>query len=286
MKITNPANWVMVIGIILVISAFLRLFGFPVPSLVVALISVVAALISLTDVLEVTEYKKHSTTVQKLTFGVFGLAFILWLFQFNSKISLIQNIGDGFTLMGLGLVILLYGWKERIELKKEQNTEKAIEINDEYKFKITKNEYDEVMKLNDIIERLKKIDQETLAKNRLHDGWAQFSDTLVEHLQKWGGEPFYDGLNRQKFTEFIISLDSAAEQISNIANTDYQTQTTKEIDIGLNIVEVSIQPRMNNMHIQSIDDVYKELKKSLNVWDEFKDLVNKRYEKERAELRK
>lgn len=286
MKIKS-AYFVGAIGTVFIIASVLRFFGNSVPSLVIALISVVAALITLSDVLEITKFRKYCFSVQLLALSVFILAFILWLFPIDSNISYISNISDGFTIMGLGFVIGLYGLKEIFEHNRGKNPKTVNEVNYEYLFRITKNEYDEVMKINDVIMRLKKLDQETFPINRLHDGWAQFSDILYEHMQMGKvEEQFYDGKNREKFTQFIIHLDKAAEKISNIADSDYLTLKTKKVDVGLDIDEVSIQPRINNMHINSIKEVYKGLEEALNSWDEFKDSVNKRYEKERAELRK
>ncbi|OXS76980.1 DNA-binding protein [Lysinibacillus sp. KCTC 33748] len=272
---------VIAIGLIFVIAAICRLFGYSVPSSVVALISVIAALISLSDVLDITKSKKYTVYVQGMALILFVIAMIMWLFPNLANSLSLPSIGDVFTILGLGFVISLYGWKEILESKKVNE----IKVNNEYKFKLTEFEYNEMMQLNDIIERLKNLDREFFPYNKVHDGWAQFSDSLAEHWNRWKG-PFYDGMNRKNYFEFLRVLDQTAEKIGDVADPDYRKFNTRIVKMWEDSIEVTCQPRMNNIHIASMDDVSKEIQKVLILWDEVKNPITKRYEKERAELKK
>ncbi|WP_318617630.1 APC family permease [Sporosarcina sp. YIM B06819] len=269
---------VIAIGLIFVIAAVYRLFGYSVPSSVVALISVIAALISLSDVLDITKLKKYTAYVQGIALIFFVIAMIMWLFPNLANSLSLPIIGDGFTILGLGFVIGLYGWKEILESKKVNE----IKVNNEYKYKLTEFEYLEMMQLNDIIERLKNLDREFFPYNKVHDGWALFNDSLAEHWNKWKG-PFYDGMNRKNYFEFLSALDQTAEKIGDVADPDFRYFNTRQVKMWGDSIEVTSQPRMNNIHIASMDDVSKEIQKVLILWDKVKNPVTKRYEEERAE---
>ncbi|MED3576928.1 DNA-binding protein [Bacillus cereus] len=275
----KSAYVVLAVGVIFVFAAILRFFGYSTPSLVVALISLIAALISFSDILEITRYKKIGTISQIFALIFFILAIIIWLFQFNLEYQFIQTIGDSFTILGLGLVIGLYGFKEILDNK--NIIEKSNPSIEYIKFKITLNEYEEMMKLNDIMERLKKLDQDTFPYNRVHNGWAFFYDSLHEHLVKWHG-PFFDGMNREKYDEFLWALNNATDKIGNIADPDYIIGTRK-VEMWNEFIELTIQKSIHNAPISSMNDIKKEMTNVQLKWNEFKDLVNNRYEKERAE---
>ncbi|EKN71592.1 hypothetical protein BABA_00735 [Neobacillus bataviensis LMG 21833] len=282
----KSAYVVLAVGIIFVISAIFRLFGFLVPSLVVALISVIAALISLSDVVEITRFKKYGGIIQIVALVLFIFSMTIWLFPINLKSDIVQAIGDSFTILGLGFVIGLFGFKEILDQRREKNIEKPNEKIENYKFRITLNEYEEMMRLNDIIVRLTKLDQDIFPFNKVHNGWALFSDSLSEHWNRWGG-PFYDGMNRKKYYEFLLVLDRVAEKIGNVADADdYRTIRHTKVEMWGELLEITIQPRINNRYLDSMNDLTEEIHKALLLWDEFKDLVNKRYEKERSEQRK
>lgn len=277
---------VMAIGLIFIIAAIYRLFEYSVPSSVVALISVIAAIISLSDVLDITKFKKYTGYVQGMALILFVIVMIMWLFPNLANSLSLPSIGDGFTILGLGFVIGLYGWKEILESKKVNKIKiNEIKVNEEDKYKLTEFEYHEMMQLNDIIERLKNLDREFFPYNKVHDGWALFYDYLAEHWNRWKG-PFYDGLNRNNYIVFLHALDQTAEKIGDIADPDYRNFNTRKVNMWGDSIEVTCQPRINNIHIASMADVSKEIQNVLILWDEVKNPITKRYEKERAEQKK
>jgi hypothetical protein len=264
------------IGAFLVIAAILRMCGYTVPSLVVASFSVVAVLTSLSDLLEILKTrKKHQHILLFFALVFFIISLIIWVFFPNINEEIATTIGDGFTILGLALVIGLFGFKEL----------KASSTKDDYKkaeFIITKHEYDEMLKLNDVIENLKKVTNDTFSLNRVHNGWALFYDSLAEHWYN-GRSPFYDGLNRALYWQFLKKLDEATEMIGDIADTNYRTFRTQIVKMWGEDIEVIIQPRINNPYVPTINDVNNKLKDALDEWEKLKKQITKRYEQERAQ---
>ena len=277
---------VLAVGIIFVFSSFFRLIGFSVPSLVVALISVIAALISLSDLLEITKYKKNVNAIQFLALVLLIVSMIIWLFLPSINFDFVTTIGDSFTILGLGLVIGFYGLKEILEHNLNKVTENSKDILSNCKFKITLNEYEEMMKINDIIERLKKLDQDIIPYNKLHNGWSFLSDSLAEQWNSWEG-PFFDGINRKKYYTFLLVLDSVAEQIGNTSDAyNYRTYSYRNVEMWNETIEITIQPKINNRYAASMKQLTEEIHKSLLLWQDVKDSVIIRYEKERSEQKK
>ncbi|OME19936.1 hypothetical protein [Paenibacillus odorifer] len=159
---------------------------------------------------------------------------------------------------------------------------KLSNLREDREFAITTQEYEEMLKLNDIIERLKRLTTSTFANNKVHDGWAIFSDSLVEYWQR-GHYPFYDGLNRKNYEEFIISLDAACELIGIIADPDYYGKQNTSIKMWNEEIPVSIQPAINNRYVETVGDAKMKLDVALGGWKILKDGITHRYEKERSE---
>ena len=122
----------------------------------------------------------------------------------------------------------------------------------------------------------------TFAKNKVHDGWAIFSDSLVEHWQR-GYYPFYDGLNRKLYEEFIISLDAACELIGTIADADYYGKQETIIKKWSEEIPISIQSVINNRYVEMVEDARIKLDIALVFWKSLKGGITLRYEKERSE---
>ncbi|WP_410989333.1 APC family permease [Bacillus cereus] len=295
---SKSALFASAIGIIFIIVGIFRFFDFSIPSIVVALMSVMAALISLSDVLEITQFRKYGLRVQFLALGFFIILMIIWLLRINVNSSLFQTIGDGFTVIGLGFVIGLYGLKETFEYRRkeevieldegdviESDEEDVIESDEMiriYKFEITSNEHKEMMKLNDIIERLKALDQKVFPSNKVHSGWSLFHDSLADYWNKLQG-PFFDGVNRNKYHEFLCALGSATDKIGSVSDSDDpRTFEYTEVEMWNEMMTIHIQPRMNNSYLPSTGDLIEGIDKALSLWDELKVLVNRRYEQERS----
>ncbi|PGE24120.1 DNA-binding protein, partial [Bacillus cereus] len=93
---------VLALGVVFIIAGLLRFLNFPIPAIVIALISVMAAFLSLSDLLETNKIKGVSTATQILALISFVALMIVWLFFRNVDYSFIPIIGDGFTVIGLG----------------------------------------------------------------------------------------------------------------------------------------------------------------------------------------
>ncbi|BAK15242.1 DNA-binding ferritin-like protein [Solibacillus silvestris StLB046] len=284
----NSAWFVFCIGITFLVISICRLFGFTVSSIVIAFISVFAALISLSDLLSITKYNKSTIVVRVIAFLLFIVLLVVWLLGIKSKLPVIQIIGDSFTILGLGIVIMLYAIKEILYSKRvnkiendSENENPKIDI-ELYKFILIENEYEEMMKMNDIIERLKNIDKKTLSFNRVHNGWASFSDFLADHWNNWKG-PFFDGKHREIYFDFLIFLDETAEKIGDIADTDPRYFKETSVEMWGETIDITIQPRINNPHIMSITEVIDRIQQTLDKWEEVKGIISTRYQKERAE---
>jgi hypothetical protein len=283
---SKSAPFVSAIGIIFIIVGICRFIDFSIPSIVVALISVMAALISLSDVLEITKFRKYGLLVQGLALFFFIVLMIIWLLPINVNFSFIQSIGDGFTVIGLGLVIGLYGFKEILEHRRKENVKESNEMIRNCKFEITSNEYKEMMKLNDIIERLKVLDKEAFPYNKVHSGWSLFHDSLADYWNRLQG-PFFDGGNRNKYYEFLCVLGNATDKIGSVADSDDpMTFRYREVEMWNEMMTITIQPRMNNSYLPSTDDLIEGIDKTLSSWDELKVIVNGRYEQERTSQKK
>lgn len=286
----NNSAWVVVaMGATFVIISIFRFNGYTVPGIVIALISVVAALISLLDILSETKYKKFTMIVRIIVLLLFIVLLVVWFLGIKSESTIIPIIGDSFTIMGFGIVILLYALKEIFHSKQENKNELAEEHSKfnirVCKFTIIENEYEEMMKINDIIERLKGLDEKTLPYNRVHNGWAIFFDSIDEHWKKWKG-PFFDGKHRDIYNEFLETLDKTAENIGDIADTDYRYFRESTIEMWEESITVTIQPRINNRYVMSMEQIEGQIKQTLETWEKVKSLITTRYQTERAQQTK
>ncbi|MET3846950.1 hypothetical protein [Paenibacillus sp. OAE614] len=280
--------WIVIgVCIVLVFAAFLRLSGQEIPSLAIASFSVTALFTSLADLLEVLRLKRRYQTVSLiLSMLFFVIALIVWFFPPNLDPKIAQYVGDAFTILGIASVIVIFAVKELkapvAPITSVSETEAPTEIIDtELEFYMTKHEYAEMLNLNDIIEQLKLIDEETFPYHRVHNGWAMLYDTIVEHWHRGQG-PFYDGLNRQMYLDFILKLDHATENISNIADTDPRTYRERNIKMWNENISVTIQPAYYNQHVPTIQQVHTYLTTSLNAWDDIKKQISERFEKSRV----
>ncbi|WP_222119480.1 APC family permease [Siminovitchia fortis] len=266
------------IGIYLLIVAVLRFLGVSVSGVVIVLFSAVAALTSIADLFEILKYKKAQNASLIIAFLCF-LTSLLFMFLSETIIFKYTTLlGDGFTILALGIVIGVFGIKDVKDLSKETSPKEL----KKYKFAITSNEYKEMNNINDIIERLKKIDEETLSYNRVHNGWAILVDTLTEHWNRWKG-PFYDGLNRKYYFDFLTKLNHVAGEIGDIANPDYKGFHSRKIDMWDETIEITIQSAISNLYVPTIVDINEQMVEVLNEWDNFKRIITERYERERAE---
>ncbi len=283
----RSAYIVLGIGAMFCIVAVFRLFNFEVSGFVVAIFSLTAALISLSDLLEITRYKNYVIRVLILALVIFIGALTILVLKIEVEFPFISNMGDSFTLIGLGLVIVLYGLKELIEKDEIIPLENEIKpLEEELKiarYKVTENEYNEMMEINDIIERLKDLDNRVLSFNKVHDGWASLSETLDFAWYQNNG-PFFDGGNREKYSIFLKELDSFVEDISNSAETNYLSTNEKPINMWGVSMPINMQRRSNGRYDLPLQSILTKRQNVLKLWTEFKDIVNKRYENERSKI--
>ncbi|MDX8367141.1 APC family permease [Cytobacillus sp. IB215665] len=280
------------LGVVFIIIGFIRSAGIEVSGSVVTLISIIAALISFSDLLVIAKHKKYANRVLLIALILFGTIIIIAVFRWNLDFLFTQSIGDGSTIIGLGLVILLYGLKENYnkdlveekQLNHGKNEEEQLnndQVVVELKYGVTKNEYEEMMKINHIIVNLKKIDKQTSQLNTVHDGWAILFDHLYSHWDRRKG-PFYDGKNRELFHLFLNRLDEVTEIIANIADPN-PSITTFYVSMWDKTTEVSVQQRINNWNTPSTNTIEIEINETLELWNDLKKLIIDRYEKEHSE---
>ncbi|MDN4070903.1 APC family permease [Paenibacillus vini] len=270
--------WIVIaLGVFLAIAAIFRLAGHEIPSLAVASFSVVAVFTSVADLIEVLRWRRIFQTVSLFLAMVFFIvAFSVWVFPPKLDPTVAQYIGDAFTILGIAAVIAIFGIKEL------KTSTALTSLNDkEVEFLMTKREFEEMMNLNDIIENLKVITDDTFPYNRVHNGWALFYDSLSEHWNRWKA-PFYDGINRQMFFDFIKKLDRATEEISNIADTDPRRYRECKIKMWNENLLVTIQPAISNPHVPTIKQVNTYLVDAMNTWGNLKKQISERYEQSRA----
>nr|WP_311230765.1 APC family permease [Bacillus wiedmannii] len=223
-------NFVIIIGCLFILVGFSRFLGFEIDPFIVSLISLFAGLISLADLIGITPCKNLGVVVQGFAYTLFGILMFLWLLRIKINFSNVQELGDAGTIIGLGLVILFIGFKEKLEksnLQEETVIETQLTGTKEnepakelryYKYQIVLDEYENMMKINDIIKNLRKIDQDSLPYNKVHNGWALLSDCLNE-----GWNPFFDGIHKEKYYIFLNELNSITTKLGHCADGyDYQ----------------------------------------------------------------
>ncbi|MFJ8530957.1 APC family permease [Bacillus sp. NPDC094106] len=268
--------------VVLAFAGILRIFNFSIPTIVIALISVMAVCLSLSDFLEITKYKKYSIRAQFLALICFVALMPMWLFQMKINHPTIPLIGDSFTMIGLGLVIGSFGLKEILEHRSKENGKKHNEIIAKYKFEVTSNEYKEMEKLSNVIEKLKVIDQEAVSFNKLHNGWTTLFGILNEEYEN-RQRPFFDGANRIKYREFLVELHTAIGKIGSAVDVGNPNATiTRKIDMWGDEMPVTLHPKMKSVYSPDWDEIDEAMKNMLLKWKELKEMMYDRYEKERA----
>lgn len=276
--------FVITMGLFLFVVAIMRFANNAVPGLVIAVFSIVAAFTSISDFFELMRNKSGYKISSFTSFGFFGLALYLWGFPpENISTSFAQLVGDGFTILGLSLVIGMIGFKE-IPFFLAKNRKRKIE---EISYDITEIEYNQMLEINDIIERLKEVDIEILQNNRVHNGWGLLYDVLSHQWNSWKG-PFYDGLNRKMFLDFLIKLDHITEDIANIAGTDVRNLRNRQIEIWGEKFEVYTQSTstLPYNHVPSLQGIINNLGSVLLEWESLKKEITSRYQRERAKQNK
>lgn len=77
---SKSAPYVLALGVVFIIAGLLRFLNFSIPAIVIALISVMAAFLSLSDLLETNKIKGFFTATQILALISFVALMIVWLF--------------------------------------------------------------------------------------------------------------------------------------------------------------------------------------------------------------
>ncbi|PES65406.1 hypothetical protein CN507_17860 [Bacillus cereus] len=276
----KSAKIVLLLGGIFIFSGLIRLIDLPIPAIVIALMSVMAACLSLSDLFETININIFAIITNILASLSFVALMIVWLFFRDLNFSFIPRIGDGFTVIGLGLVIGSFGLKEILEHQSKGNLKVQNEMIAKCHFEVTSNEYDEMETLGDIIEKLKGIDEYGDSLDCLHNGWFALNNELHG---KWphGQCPFFDGANRNKFDEFSRELDNVISLIQELANPNSFSGITREIDIYGTSMEVRFEYRLKAMPIPTVEDLEYAKKKMFTKWDELEEMIRNRYKKER-----
>lgn len=292
----NSPLLVQIVGVVLLLVALLRLFGLTVPTLAVALISVIAALISLADLLElVKEDKKYADRTEKFALCLFGLSLLVWFSSYTYPLNFdwVPVVGDAATLLGLGLVIYIYGYRERKiqnnikqeeakKLEEKEQEKKKLEELKEAKWKVTLNEYEEMNNINRSIIQLQDIDEETLPLHKLHNGWATLSFSLTTYFNELEG-PFFDGVNREVYREFLICLNDLSKNIDNIIDPDHPIYIAN-LKVGTEKIAISrynmLRGRGYKPSDEQVNIILHKRKEVLSSWTKVKSLILKRYEKE------
>ncbi|MGV2967181.1 hypothetical protein [Paenibacillus sp. AGC30] len=259
-----------------------------VPTLFIALLSIAAALFTLADYYsDVKNNEKWATNtfVSGLVFLIASLVSLLLIPVLNNLTGfwIVQRAGDWATLFGLGIVVITIGYKEMaktklvepIKVQEEQDSPIVIVK------KMNEIEYNTMMELNDVITQLKKIDPHVFGNGKVYNGWSVFYDILVDFYN--AGGPFYDGLNRQLFFEFLESLDSTTEIIVNLADPDFDD----DLDLGDIVLwgtsyEVYSQSSIKYIEGPTVQDVVENLGETLERWKSLKDNITKQYEQTRV----
>lgn len=278
---SKSAPYVLALGVVFFIAGLLRFLNFPIPAIVIALISVMAAFLSLSDLLETNKIKGVSTATQILALISFVALMIVWLFFRNVDYSFIPIIGDGFTVIGLGLVIGSFGFKEILEQRSKVNDKEQNEMIAKYKFEVTSNEYKEMEKLSDEIEKLKAIDEKAETHYKIHNGWATLYDILNEEWAN-GQRPFFDGANRMEYAEFLDELERFVDINGNFIHENPSTYITKEIEMYGDPIPITISPISKIEYLPSSKELYQAKINMFKKWRDFKDMIEKRYRKERS----
>ncbi|MGP3788256.1 hypothetical protein [Paenibacillus sp. 1A_MP2] len=138
-----------------------------------------------------------------------------------------------------------------------------------------------MMELNDVITQLKKIDPKVFGAGQVYDGWSVFHDILEEIYNSEG--PFYDGLNRQLYFEFLKSLDEATEIIVNLADPELDIDRyLGDIVFWNTKYEIHLQPAINYIEGPTVRDAVEKLNETLERWKSLKESITKQYEQTRV----
>jgi len=248
----------------------MRLFGFEVPVLVIALFSIVAALTSISDLLEIIKVKKHQNVPLVLALICFVGALFIWIVDFSFNSSKYASIlGDCFTILGLGLVIGIFGFKE-IPIKQTLD----ISHYKNMQYEIIEYDYEVMLELNKVVQQLNSLDNKLIVKsNRVHDGWALFQGYLKDYLDSSG--PFIDGLHLQLLYKFFKLVGEYDEVLADGADPGFIHQ-------GNNNIKLIIEGKETTLNIYSISGTEFETIKNkaevcLQNWEELKTVITNRY---------
>ncbi|MDN8593092.1 hypothetical protein Q0V21_30655 [Paenibacillus sp. 11B] len=290
------------IGYFYIVISIMRLI-IEVPTLFIALLSIAAALFTLADYYsDVKSNEKWATNtfVSGLVFLIASLVSLLPIPVLNNLTGfwIVQRAGDWATLFGLGIVVITIGYKEMAKTKLAESLKvqeeqvppidtEPIKVQEEQDSpsvivkKMNENEYNTMMELNDVITQLKKIDPHVFGNDQVYNGWSVFYDILVDFYN--AGGPFYDGLNRQLFSEFLESLDSTTEIIVNLADPDFDDdRDLGDIVLRGTSYEIYSQSSINYIEGPTVQDVVEKLDETLERWKSLKDNITKQYEQTRV----
>lgn len=142
-------------------------------------------------------------------------------------------------------------------------------------FKVAELDYNNMLKINDIIERFTRIDKSIYAKNKVHNAWAFLYDVMDF------SEMFVDGIHKELFELFCEKLGEYASILGYAAIPDYRQQDTTnscKINVFGNEIPLSIN-KFSDVTMQTIQDTREEC---LDSWKELKKKVTSHYLAERA----
>ncbi|QRG65953.1 hypothetical protein [Brevibacillus choshinensis] len=273
------------IGVICFILSILRGIGIIIPSQVIALFSISAVAFTVQDfVNQITSKEKYQKMAIITSIFLFGLLLLGLIFPnyFTTYKDQLSIIGDIATIFSLGLVLLTVGLRDISQYKKIKDNKKVENKLNNFSLDIVKEmvtqEYHSMLKINDIIERLKMIDHEVFGRGRVHNGWSIFFDTL--EMFRYGG-PLYDGKNEELFKQFIILLDGATNIFVNLSDPNPRTMRDEgAINIWDEDYEISSYSIGVGTTVQEdLKNGINYLKEALEKWEMVKGNTIKQFEK-------
>jgi len=272
----KTAYFVIGIAALLIFFSIMRLFGYEVPVLVIALFSIVAALTSISDLLEIIKVKKGQNVPLILALIFFVGALFIWIADFSFKSKYMPRLGDCFTIFGLGLVIGIFGFKE-IPTKKTLGLRHYKNI----QLEIISYDHKKMLELSDTVEELNRIDNQTIvALGKVHDGWGLFYGILSDYIKN--SDLFMDGLHQKLFYEFYNEVDEYAELLANASNPNV-LHRAPEIYLTLN----ENKDKLNLYNISGVQHstIKEQAEICLKSWGILKDTILKNYTTSRSRFK-
>ncbi|MGF9891256.1 hypothetical protein ABEX78_21590 [Priestia megaterium] len=275
----KTAYFVIGIAFLLILFSIMRLFGFEIPVSVIASFSIVAALTSISDLLEIIKVKRYQNIPLILALIFFVGALFIWIgdFSFNST-KYAPILGDCFTILGLGLVIGIFGYKE---IPTKQTL--GIRHYRNMQYEVIEYDYQTMLDINDTIESLKAIDAEVIiVDNQIHDGWLQLEAVLDTYPVESG--PFVNSLHQRTYQKFSISLEKYTILLANASDPRPLGNKKRDLNVMINGELVSL----TRTYISDLEDNdFKTVRNSLLLdWGKLKDEVNDIYTRERRKYKK